>query len=103
MDVAMAHRRGRYLGVVLDDDIEKTSSCLQALGLADTRALEVASAAILYAREEEAQLIRQLMPRGNWPGHVCLRRHVARPRDESWLMLRFDGQNRWTLDAVFVI
>ena len=99
----MAHRRGRYLGVVLDDDVETTSSRLRALGLADTRALEVASAAILYAREEEAQLTRQLMPQANWPGHVCLRRHIARPRDESWLMLRFDGRNHWTLDAVFVV
>lgn len=99
----MAHRRGRYLGVVLDDDVETTSSRLQALGLADSRALEFASAAIQYAQEEEKELTRQLMPLSNWPGHVCLRRHIARPRDESWLMLRFDAQYHWTLDAVFVV
>lgn len=99
----MAHRRGRYLGVVLDDDVEATSSRLQALGLANTRALEFASAALLYAQEEEKELTRQLRPLSNWPGHVCLRRYIARPRDESWLMLRFDAQFHWTLDAVFVV
>lgn len=97
------HRRGRHLGVVLDDDLEATSARLAALGLADQRALEVASAALLYAREEAEQLTRQLVPKDSWPGHVCLRRHIVRPRDETWLMLRFDRKNRWTLDAVFVI
>lgn len=98
-----AHRRGRYLGVILDEDVEATSARLEALGLVGQRALEVASAATLYAQEETEHLVRQLVPKENWPGRVCLRRHIVRPRDETWLMLRFDKESHWTLDAVFVI
>lgn len=98
-----AHRRGRYLGVVLDDDVAASSARLEALGLAGQRAQQVASAAVMYAREEAEQLMRQLVPQEIWAGHVCLRRHVVRPRDETWLMLRFDREKSWTLDAVFVI
>ena len=98
----VAHRRGRYLGVVLGDDVEVTSGRLAALGLADQRAMEVASAAMRYAQEETEQLTRQMAPKESWPGHVCLRRHIVQPRDETWLMLRYDKKNLWTLDAVFV-
>lgn len=98
----VAHRRGRYLGVALGDDVDVTSGRLQALGLEDQRALEVASAAMRYAQEETEQLTRQMTPKEAWPGHVCLRRHIVRPRDETWLMLRYDKKNSWTLDAVFV-
>ena len=98
----VAHRRGRYLGVVLGDDVDATSGRLEALGLADHRAMEVASAAMRYAQEEAEQLTRQMTPKESWPGHVCLRRHIVRPRDETWLMLRYDKKNFWTLEAVFV-
>lgn len=98
----MVHRRGRYLGVVLGEDVGVASCRLEALGITDHRALEVASAAMRYAQEEADQLTRQLMPKDSWPGHVCLRRHIVKPRDETWLMLRYDKKNFWTLDAVFV-
>jgi hypothetical protein len=97
------HRRGRYLGVILGDDLTTTSARLEALGIADGRAAEVAAAATQYAQEETEHLTRQLTPKDAWPGHVCLRRHIVKPRDETWLMLRYDKKNFWTLDAVFVM
>lgn len=98
----MAHRRGRYLGVVIGEDVAAASARLEALGLVDARALEIATAASRYAREEVEQLTRQMTPRDAWPGHVCLRRHIVQPRDETWLMIRFDQTHQWMLEAVFV-
>lgn len=97
------HRRGRYLGVALDDNVDITSARLQALGFADSRATEVAAAATRYARDETDHLVRLMTPKELWPGHVCLRRHIVQPRDETWLMLRYDERSFWALDAVFVI
>lgn len=98
----MAHRRGRYLGVALSGDVATTSALLEAMGLTDRRALEIASAATQYAKEEADQLARYMTPQDFWPGHVCLRRHIVQPRDETWLVLRYDDASNWVLDAVFV-
>lgn len=98
----MAHRRGRHLGVALGCDVATTTARLEAMGLTDRRAVEIASAAIRYANEEADQLARHMTPRELWPGHVCLRRHMVQPRDETWLVLRYDDTSFWILDAVFV-
>lgn len=98
-----AHRRGRYLGVPLGDDVDVTSARLQALGFADSRASEVAAAATRYAQDEADHLVRLMTPKELWSGHVCLRRHIVQPRDETWLMLRYDKKSFWALDAVFVV
>lgn len=98
----MAHRRGRYLGVALGRDVGVTSARLEAMGLTNRRALEIAGAATRYAQEEADQLARYMTPQDLWPGHVCLRRHIVQPRDETWLLLRYDDAAKWVLDAVFV-
>ncbi|TDP74747.1 hypothetical protein DES47_101813 [Roseateles toxinivorans] len=98
----VAHRRGKFLGVALGPDLEATSARLEAFGFTDQRAANVAAAAARFAQEETDWLLRQLLPKDRWPGHVCLRRHLVQQRDETWLLLRYDKKTSWMLDAVFI-
>ena len=91
--------RGRALQLVLDGGNEKTVSQLKELGFTPERALETAEAAIQFADEESARLIRQLVPKSTWPGAVLIRRHQSAKREVTWLMLKFENKKGWCLDS----
>lgn len=56
----VAHRRGKFLGVALSDDLEATSARLEAFGFTDQRAANVAAAAARFAQEETDSIIPHL-------------------------------------------
>ena len=96
-----AYVRGRSLNVALEEGSEHAAAQLVRRGFTQGRADDVASAALKYAAEETDYLVRQLTPRSIWPGMVVVRRHFIDKREESWLMLRYEGKQGWKLDSAF--
>lgn len=66
-------------------------------------AADVAAAAKKYADEETALLVRQLIPKSAWSGVVVVRRHFVTPREETWLMLKYESGNGWNLDSALFV
>jgi len=91
--------RGRTLRVGLASGCEQAAKKLKDLGFTSERAIDVAEAATKYAEEETALLVRQLTPKSAWPGAVVIRRHLDIQREETWLMLKHEGDMGWTLDS----
>lgn len=91
--------RGRALQIALSFDDEQVIESLQSQGFTPERAQAVAVAAKKFADEETAQLMRQLTPKSAWMGAVIMRRHLVAPRDEAWLMLKYQGEVGWQLDS----
>ncbi len=91
--------RGRALQVALNFGNEHVITNLKDLGFTPERAADVAAAAKKYADEETAMLVRQLIPKSAWPGAVVVRRHFVAPREETWLMLKYESGKGWNLDS----
>lgn len=95
--------RGRALQVALNFGNEHVITNLKDLGFTPERAADVAAAAMKYADEETALLVRQLIPKSAWPGAVVVRRHFVEPREETWLMLKYESGNGWNLDSALFV
>lgn len=95
--------RGRALQVALSFGSEQIITNLKDLGFTPDRAADVAAAAKKYADEETALLVRQLTPKSAWPGAVVIRRHVVAPREETWLILKYEREIGWNLDSAFFV
>jgi len=91
--------RGRALQIALSFGEAQIIEHLMTLGFTPERAQAVASAAKKFADEETSQLLRQLTPKSAWLGTVVMRRHLVAPRDEAWLMLKYEGDVGWQLDS----
>jgi hypothetical protein len=95
--------RGRALQVALNFGNEHVITNLEDLGFTPDRAADVAAAAKKYADEETALLVRQLIPKSAWSGVVVVRRHFVTPREETWLMLKYESGNGWNLDSALFV
>lgn len=95
--------RGRALQVALNFGNEHVITNLRDLGFTPDRAADVAVAAKKYADEETALLVRQLIPKSAWSGVVVVRRHFVTPREETWLMLKYESENGWNLDSALFV
>jgi hypothetical protein len=91
--------RGRALQIALSFGDEQIIASLRNVGFSPERAEAVAVAAKKFADEETAELTRQLIPKSAWRGVVIIKRHLVAPRDETWLMLKYQEEAGWHLDS----
>lgn len=95
--------RGRALQIDLGFGDEQIITSLKNVGFSPERAQAVAIAAKKFAEEETTELMRQLIPRSAWGGVVVVKRHLVAPRDETWLMLKYQDEAGWHLDSALFV